>query len=267
MSRYAILIAAVACIAFVLAVRAAEQPKDFEARVVGVQVAAQGYADDFRMRPFNSMGTAVAIIIETKGPKSIIKFDDKGSKIALLRDDKDTDLTKSPQGDKQKFYQPQFGFPSVSDDGKAVLFLVRGDSLPAKGSTRVRVQMTAHLLTASQKKTDRQDGVALKVDTEVKAGPAPLRIQKVEAEGAELNVTFKTNEKIDQVIAVRFFKDGKEVKSNSAGSSSWTIGNVRTVQKTYSVKEKLEKADIEVEYWADLEAVDVPVSVEAGLGL
>jgi len=71
----------------------------------------------------------------------------------------------------------------------------------------------------------------------------------------------------DQVIAVRFFKDGKEAKSRSAGSTSWTIGNVRTVQKTYSVEEKLDKADIEVEYWTDLEAVDVPVNAEAGLGL
>jgi len=243
--------------------------EDVTVRVVGIQVAGEGYGDDFQMQPFNSPGVSLVVLIETKGAKQIVKLDTDNSEITSFKDNKGTDLLKEPAGKQGKFYRSTFGWPRVSKDGKAVLVEVTGKSRPAKGSTSVKADVKAHLLMASEKKTERAKGVALKAGTEVKAGPAPLTVDKVQPGGGgkTTEVTLKSNEVFDHLIEVRFYKGAELVKSRRAGTMTTTMFKKKTVHATYSVKEKLDVVDIEVEYWADLATKVVPVKVEAGLGL
>jgi hypothetical protein len=260
------LVAAAILLGILASLRAwsAEEAGKVEAKVVGIQVSAAGEKEDFRMRPFNASGTSVAIRLEAAGPKSIVGFDESASKIAVFADDKGTDLLKAG---KEMTERMRFGFPRVSEDGRSALFEVRSGGVPAAGSASLKVKLTAALKVASQKKTDRAAGAALKAGSEIKAGPAPLKIEKVKPEGAGISVSFKTDEKFDNVIAIRFFKDGKEIKSRRTGTMTMAIGKARSVTVEYDVEQNIPAADVEVEYWTDLQTIETPVDVQAGLGL
>jgi len=267
MFRYAMLVAAVVVGAVALG---GESPDNYTVRVVGLQVAAPVGGDERVLWPFNSWGTVVSAMIEAKGPKNIISSDLQNSKLTAMRDDKGTDLKKQmPEAAKRTFGGAAVGPSPVSKDGKSLLVQMHAQGIPAKGSTRVEAEATVPLFVASQKKTDKQAGVALKLDTVVQTGAGPLKIVKVNTPGESVDVRFQGKEPIfQQITAIKFFRDGKEVKSMLAfamppyqGTDGWVAS------RQYKIEPKLDTVDMEIEYWADMEKVEVPVKVQAGVGL
>ena len=65
---------------------------------------------------------------------------------------------------------------------------------------------------------------------------------------------------------MRFYDaEGKLIESRNGGSSTVGFLGKRTVTRTYLLKEKSEKLKIEMDLWAGIEKVAVPLEMTLGL--
>jgi hypothetical protein len=85
---------------------------------------------------------------------------------------------------------------------------------------------------------------------------------------AAMTVTLRANDDISGIAAISFYdKAGKKVESNVMSSSSMSGMGKTIVDQQIGLSEKLDAADVVVEFWKDLEVKEVPFSVSAGLSL
>jgi hypothetical protein len=104
------------------------------------------------------------------------------------------------------------------------------------------------------------------------AGAAPFDMsQMMKGFGvgeAAMTITVRANDDISGIASITFYdKAGKKVESNVIGSSSMSGMGKTVVDQQISLSQKLDAADVAVEFWKDLEVKDVPFTVTAGLSL
>ncbi len=244
-----------------------EAPAGLTTQVVGLQVTARVPGDEMMMQPFNSSGgVALAVFVRSTG-KSIVTFDDDASSLDVLQDDRGTNLlVESPSS-----YQPTFGFPQVSKDGKSALFDLRGNGMPAEGSTRIRAQGTAVLKVGTSLETARQVNVPLKKGTKIMAGPVPFTVKDVTAGGsfgAEMTLALTADQDLDAISDIEFEEaGGAPLETQNAGTiTAHMMGRV-SVEKQVSFTKKVDSATVVVKYWKGLQTVRVPLKFDVGLGL
>ena len=240
-------------------------------KTVGIRVIREVVGEDSdKLVPFNTFekGTAVALLIESGGA-SIIKVDERASKIVSFKDDGGKDLMVNSKG----FNRNGLGsFPKVSEDGKAAVVEVNAAGVPDAGASKVVVEGTLVLQTASEKKAVKSAPFELKKGAAVKVGDIEMTLKSVGKpsfgdDAVELG--FETSNKgITMLASVKFYDEsGKELESESRGSSSMGFGNKFTYGKDYSLKEAVEgKLVVEFEVWTDLAETEVPIKIAAGVG-
>ena len=85
-------------------------------------------------------------------------------------------------------------------------------------------------------------------------------------EPLQVDITSKAS--LQAVKSVKFLDgDGKEIESHSNGSSRESFGNDVTWSLSFTLKQKVDKATVVIESWADAKKVFVPVIVKVKLGL
>ena len=239
----------------------------FTARVVGLQVATRIPGDDMMMQPFHSSaGVALCVLVRSTG-KSIVAFDGDASRLDLLQDDRGTDL-KAGSADS---YQPTFGFPQISQDGKSVLFELRGNGLPAPEGNRIRAQGTAVLKVGTALDTARQMNVPLTKGTKIMAGPVPFTIKDVTEGGpfgGAMTITLAADQSLDAINEIRFEDaNGTPIETQDAGTVTTTMMGRVSVEKQIGFAKKVDSATVAVKYWKGLETVRVPLKLDVGLSL
>ena len=262
----ALLLAAVVG-AVVCAQAGIEAPAGLTTQVVGLQVTARVPSDDMMMQPFNSSGGVALAVLVRSTQKSIVAFDDDASSLDVLQDDRGTDLlVESPDS-----YQPTFGFPQVSKDGKAALFDLRGNGMPAEGGTRIRAQGTVVLKVGTTLETARQVNVPLKAGTKIMAGPVPFTIKEVTdggSFGAQMTVALAADQRLDAISDIQFEDaGGAALETQNAGSFTMSTAGRVSVEKQISFARKVDSATMVVTYWKGLQTVRVPLKLDVGLGL
>ncbi len=247
------------------------------AQVVGLQVAARIPGDDMMMQPFHSApGVALSVLIRST-QKTIVAFDDDASSLDILQDDRGKDLKTAPAGTPSASsmsitsWQPDFGFPQISEDGKAVLFDLRGRGVPSAGSARIRAQGTAVLKVGTTQETARQVNVPLRKGTNITAGPVLFTVQDVTdggAFGAAMTLTLSANQDLDAISEIKFQDaSGADIDTQDSGMVTTSMMGRVSVQKQISFNEKVGSATVVVKYWKGLETVRVPLKLDAGLDL
>lgn len=248
----------------------AEKKEDVTVRPVGVQVSGGPDVtnENYQMRPFNTSGMAVAILVESRN-KTIVEVDREKSKLTSLTDNKGTNLL--PFSESARRYGTSSTYPRMSKDGKSVMLQLHGGTVPAKGATSVKAEGVIYLTLASKQAKSRQKDVPLQLDAQVTVGPVPLTITGLSRPSHDqkgIHITFTADQSLAAIKAIRFFDaEGKEVTSRSSGSSNYTSGGRKIVQRTYSLSRKPDKMDVEIEHWQDVEQRELHYSVTVGLGL
>ncbi len=224
------------------------------AQVVGLQVGARIPGDDMMMQPFHSApGVALAVLIRSTR-KTIVAFDDDASSLDVLQDDRGKDLKTASAGASSSgpmsltTWQPDFSFPQISKDGKAVLVDLRGGGVPSAGSTRIRAQGTAVVKVGTTLETARQVNVPLRKGTKITAGPVLFTVQDVAdggAFGAAMTLTLTADQDLDAISDMTFQDaSGAEIETQNAGMvSSSSMGRV-SVQKQISFNKKVGSATV-----------------------
>jgi len=240
--------------------------------VRGLCVTGEGYGgnDENALQPFpfgTMSGTTVALLVQ-RPAGGLIKFDDESSKLDVFTDEQGKSLLVK----NNTFSSNGFGsFPKVSKDTKAAMIELRADGTPGKDSRAVHIKGTLAFKAAKERKTYKQSGVALKLDTKIDAGPIPFTISKIGkpawGDGA-LEVTLRTQKDPEAVASVRFLDEqGKEIESTSTNSSFLQMGSQATYDQAYSLGRKVDTVTIEITCWQDMTTINVPFELTAGIGL
>ncbi|MFP4027831.1 MAG: hypothetical protein ACLFWL_08580 [Candidatus Brocadiia bacterium] len=262
-------------LAFVLSAAVMSSPAPaagkLEVKTAGIQIAAAPYdVDDWQTRPFNSRGTAVALL--AKYPEAaIIALDTDNCKLDQFTDDTGKDLTKKPKT-KQRFHlQSAFSRSHVSKDRHAVLLQIRGASIPAPKAKTIHIKGSVQIKVARERKTALQKGLKLEDNSKITAGPVEFTLGKVKStkQGKIRKIIeLKATEAIDHIEKIRFLDgQGNEIKSRGRGSSTMRFGGNVKVQKRVGLERDMGTVDVEITYWDGLETKTMPLDVRAGLGL
>ena len=256
------------CIGLAATSHAQTSPK---VKVAGVRVINQVIGtENNKLVPFNtfSKGSALALLVESSN--AIIKFDERASKVDSFTDDKGTNLLVKEKG---SFQNAGFGsFPKISEDGKAAMIEISGGGVPAAGAMSLETKGTMIFQTASEKKAVRSKPFEFKKGTPVTVGDIEMKVNSVDKPNFGDNavqIEFQTSNKgITMLAGVKFFDaSGKELESESAGSSSMGFGNKYTYGRGFSLKKAVTgKVIVEFDMWTDLKEVKVPFSIKAGVG-
>ncbi len=257
-----------AALCFPTGVFAQSSPK---VKNIGIRVIREvvGEKND-KLVPFNTFdqGTAVALLIETGGA-SIIKVDDDASKIDSFKDDGGKDLMVKAKG----FNRNGLGsFPKISEDGKVVMVEVNAAGVPDAGASKVIVEGTIVLQTASMKKKIKSAPFGLTKGAVVTVGDIEMKLKKFGKPSFgddAVELEFETSNKaITMLAGVKFYDEaGTEIESDNRGSSSMGFGNKYTYGKDYSLKTAVKgKLVVEFEVWTDLAEKKVPFKIAAGVG-
>ena len=237
-----------------------------KAEITGLSVAQPDPDNKYNQSKAGSIPVGTYIYVEIADKtKNFIKLDAKASKLNAFLDDKGADLTKTKK--KSWGSSPWLGsFPKITDDKHAVRFDIKSTECPTKGATKLTLNATMELLAGSDLKTEKQADVELKLDGKITIGPAPFEIKRIEKGWGswKLAVTLFTNKPVDGIKSIKFLgPDGKEIESKQTSRSTMNDD----INLTYSLKKKVEKATIEIEYYQKVEKVTVPVKCELGVGL
>ncbi|MHC4917522.1 MAG: hypothetical protein ACYTGB_18760 [Planctomycetota bacterium] len=228
----------------------------------GLRVAAAGYEKGGeRLWPFDCPpGTTLALLVGV--PKGgLIDFDETASRVETAADDRGTDLLK-PGG-------VEFTSAKISPDRRACMLLARFAGRPCEGAASVRVEGRLVLKRATKRLSARAEGVALAAGTEFRLAGVPFEItgaRRVQGGAHPLELDMTSDRSFSRVAEVRFLDaEGKPVRAER-----WAAGYVRSrgeVKLNFALGQALGAATVEIDYWADVREVRVPLNLTAGLGL
>lgn len=222
-----------------------------------------------RFGQFATEGTSVTLLVSHPG-KTILGLDEKKSHLTSFTDDKKADLLKAKPKPKNQGivfnFGPADGSPFKVEnrpDGHSCWVKVVGPNLPAQGASKITLKGHLVLNCAATEKTVEHKNVALTNGTKMKAGSIPITVI---AGQPDAGFALEVDGPISALKSVTFFDaDGKEMKSRSNATSSYTIGNTTRSSQSYSLEKPVAKATIRVTYF-DTEDLIVPIDVAVGVG-
>jgi hypothetical protein len=191
----------------------------------------------------------------------ILGIDGEASAVERFHDDRGTDLRK-----KDDSFGPFEMMPRVSADGRYLVFHLPSDKLPATGARELFAAGTVAVQVAHDAETFTTAELALAKGTTFSAGGYAFEIQEVgdSAWGDGRSITLRT--KRDPVAVVRYAllaADGTEIEL----SPSMSMSGMGSWQQTLDAETTPARARFVVEAWQDLETVELPFEVTAGMGL
>ncbi len=234
----------------------------------GLRVVPKPFEGNDMMRAFHAFeGTSVAILLEQPSG-GLISFDSDSSKIESFTDDKGKNLLESTS----EFGMPALPMsPEIGEGGKAVVIEINGGQTPTKGATSLKIKGKLAFKAATQKKSYTHKDLEVKEEAKIEAGPIPLtigRAGKPEWGEEPLEIVLQAKKHLDEVASIRFLDaDGKEIESSESGSMTMSLGDSVSVERSYTLAKKVEKVTVEISYWTDMKAIEIPVDLTVSLGL
>ena len=235
---------------------------------VAIEVTRPKAAEDHGLSLFGKKGTSLKLLIVLPG-KNIIGTDTAGCKLTTFADDKGTDLSKTRGWGSRPGWLGSFRL-RISKDRQACIVELRSDDAPAKGAGKIIVKAKLALKCGAGE-TTHTEKVALKIGSQIKFPPAPMKVSLVKDGGwGGMKMTFnltstKPTESIKEVVFLG--ADGKEIKSRELGSGRSGSSAKMTYETSYGLAEKVDSVTLKITYYTKVESVAVPVDVSVGVGL
>jgi len=228
-------------------------------------------AMDFGFRPNGiNAGTSMHILI-TDLDSPIVKLDDDNSTLNKVTDSTGKDLLQEPPKQEGGFTfsssSPIGHFPKISEDGKQLIVEFIAPQAPAPGATGIKVDGTLHVMVAAGKKTAKAEGVATQPG-KVELGGHDVEVMGVgPSDWEEGKFKLELKMQTDLLDAIAAWKitapDGTEL---SDGPNSTMTMNT-TAQLELTLEKKPDTFNIELELYDGLDTIQIPVSIEVGLGM
>lgn len=211
--------------------------------------------------------TTIKVSIELP-KKYIVGIDHLASRVKVFKDDKGTDLTKSPFPDSWNLF-----LPGRVRDGKATGLDFSANRRAAKGAIKIRVQADVALIYGTEvKHVNVKDIRVNKSDSSVPVGPFSLHWLKPPIPPyIANNVTLYWTDKNNDIAITSASVTGTGSAPQNSSVRLKAIGESEYVPRYDAFFRSDEPTGppftVQVSYCDKLERVTVPVDVEVGLGL
>ena len=239
--------------------------------VVGLAVVRENFDTEAAnpYKPFGlEAGTRLSLVFRLP-ERRIICFDPDESSVDAIVDDQGTNLMALAH----RLQVPGFlGHGcGTARDGQIAHVEIFGGTTPAPGATIVQTRGKVVFYTGSQRaKIGTPVGLA-ENGAEFKAGER-FQFQLARWEdggiaGKGVNLSLRLGSHHGAIAMVNFFDGEKNlIESRPAGVAAEGTGDQRVFLLHYQLAAKPEKLSMEVEYWSDMQRVEVPFEVKHGLG-
>ena len=148
---------------------------------------------------------------------------------------------------------------------------VFGGALPTSGATRVSIEGSLVFDVATTQETHRHVNVRLEKDAKIRTGPIEWTVESVgkpEWGDEPFALTLALQQEISRVAEIRFFgADGAAIEYRDGGTRKSRFGKIVTVTRTFRLVAEVESVTVEIDYWADMHSVTVPLVTSVTLGL
>lgn len=242
---------------------AADTNGQWKVEVAGLRVVAPAPANKDELRAFNwTAGVTIALLVTSPQGK-IIDFAWDESKITSFVDDKGTDLVA-----KRDHFHPDFELWSNHGEGSGEQIEVEAVAagIPAKGANGIKVSGKMILRVAGTTNVLVAENVTMKEGTEFALGNTKLTVSLAEMREGAFRVTLSGKGDRTQFSEIQFQdRDGNSIEA--AQQANWENTATGEFHLGYRLEKPVAKAKIIVAVWADLKTIEVPFSVQTGLGL
>jgi len=241
-----------------------------QVEVIALEVNRPAPADERKLFLISSgrQRTSLKLLISLPG-RNIIGTDTAACTLTTFTDEKGTDLSKTRSSGSQPGW---LGSSSayISKDGHACIMWLRSDQVPARGSTKLTIKAKLGLKCGTDE-TTYTEKVALKVGTQIKFPPAPMKIRTIEETrwpGRKMTIRLNHTKRLDVVRKLTFLgPNGKEIKHIRLSTEYSGTGAKRTYLTSYGLAEKVDSVTLKITYYTKVASVAVPVDVSVGVGL
>ena len=220
-------------------------------------------------KPFGlDTGTSLSLIFQLPGQR-IVCFDQGDSSVESMVDDQGTNLLAL----SHRLQVPGFlGHGcGILHNGQLAHVEIFGGTPPATGATMVQARGKAVFFTGSVSGKLPSAPVKAEKDAEIRAGDTfKLRIARWEPGGIGgkgVNLTLRTEFHPAVMAGVKFLDgEGNPIESRPAGMAIEGTGENRVFLLHHQLASLPESLAMEIDYWSDLQRVEVPFDMKAGLG-
>ena len=233
---------------------------EISVKPAGLRIVWDSLSEELNFSTYNSEEVANFSFALSSTDKSFIAYDQESSKVMVKAGDQDLG------GDFK------FGERISKKDGKTMRVEVETEKLPTGNFDGFQVSGSINVLLASKLETESSELKVFKKGDKIKFGDdfsfevKELGKPKSDFYKEPLEVTLEWKQDVSKLSKVRFYDaEGKLIESRNGGSSTVGFLGKRTVTRTYLLKEKSEKLKIEMDLWADIEKVAVPLEMNLGL--
>lgn len=239
--------------------------------VAGIAVVREnidaGAADPYK--PFGlETGTRLSLVIRIPDGR-IVFFDSGDSSVDSLVDDKGTNLMALAH----RLQVPGFlGHGcGIVRDGRAAHVEMFGGTVPAPGAGMVQARGKAVFFTGSASAKVSTPVVRAENGVEFKAGEMfhfqLARWEEGGIAGKGMNLSLRLKSHPAPIARLGFFDAEKNpIESRPSGVAVEGSGDKRVFLLHYQLASKPEEFSMEIEHWSDIQRLEVPFEVKAGLG-
>lgn len=228
-------------------------------QLAGVRIVGGGYGlNGSELKAFNQKsGTSIALIVRAPENKKIVELDKYKCALAELTDDHGQNLLDGVDWDP---------FPDITKDGNLALVEVSSKRRPSQDASKLLAKGTIHLRVAASASTEKIKKLKLKVGAKAKVRQEVIEVAKVEQENGRLDLVLQISRKLmDNMKEIRFYtEDAKSLEIWSQGS--FTFGNVTQKEYTFDTELLPKTLAVEIDLWQELESINLPFEIEAGVG-
>ncbi|MCK5146470.1 hypothetical protein KAR48_06915 [bacterium] len=228
--------------------------------LAGLRVVGPGQGlNGTELQPFReSSGITLVLVVEVPAKKKIVELDNKKSSLSLFKDDKGSNLLDNVRWGS---------FPKISEDGRYALIEVSSKARPASKALKLEAQGLVHVIVAAASVTEKIENLKLEVGTTVIVQQEGIEVLRASLESDDLVLVLQMRSTLkDNIKDIRFFSaDGVAIDNN--GTGSMTFGNSAQVEYYLSYQSIPKTISIELDLWRELEVLNIPFEIKAGLGL
>lgn len=263
--------ALVLVLALVHTAGAQEPPPLPTTTVAGVAVVRESFDEggENPYRPFGlEPGTRLSLVFRSPMAR-LVCFDGGGSTVDSLTDDQGTNLMALAHRLQVPGYLGHGC--GILKDGQVAHVEIFGGTPPAPGAGFVQARGTAVFFTGSMRAQVSSPVVKAEKGSELHAGEvARFQIERWEAGGIGgkgVNVSLRLESHPASLANLRF-RDGAGnlVESRPAGVVVDGTGDKRVFLLHFQLATMPEEVSLDIDYWSDLQRMEVPFEVRAGLG-
>lgn len=219
---------------------------------------------------FDNPGFSIKAIVEVPD-RPFVQLVDDACVVRRFADDTGRDL--APGMDEGFFNGITLGSRFDDDDPSKGVLEIRTQTLPAPGSTSVKLDATAVLLSARDL-TEASAAVAFTKGTTFEVGGLSFEVSSVEPvedDGwgdAVQQIDLRTSDSLDAVKEWVLLDDkGEVVEWDDLGTMTFGSRTKKTITRSLGPHRALTSGTIRLSYYETLEEVEVPLVFEVGIGL